>query len=592
MAKYEFYLTDDAGRRITLLKNIAFASLSRTIMGYGTFHIGIPFKDFNVFPAFLPDRRVEVWRSPAHGATMRREGSFLLRKYNVYTREEDAVQIIEFYGRSPLDILRRQHVTSTTLANYSKTNMIDDMQKEIVRENFISPVQTAPSGELSCDGDESDGPIVSHTFFAQNVLDILKDLRDMSFSLNKITDTDRRIFFDVVEGSPLSNGGFGYTFRTYADLRGTDRTGGVIFSVENGNMKSPSYFEDYLDSITQASILNLSTPAANGSATSPDATLSRWNTIVGAQQSSEITAALNNAKANALLREQEAEIAFNATFLDSPGSNQQPRSLYGVDWDLGDLLPVQYAGKNFNSEVSTVYLSVNEKGEENIVGLSSPRVVQPAQAEPESPDAEISFLDESSDETDLTTYTFASMNFGVAAAGRYIIVEVIGWAGAARTVTSVTVGGVAATLVKTQANGNARMSMYVALVPTGTTGSVVVVFSGAMVRAGVALWRAININPVAEATGGSTAAPMTADLAVSAGSVQVGCAWTFTNGATATWSGTNGMTEDFDTPFSGSSLSEFTGASRTSPAAVTVTATCTVTTSSSPAYVSASFAKA
>lgn len=378
MAKYEFWLTDDSGQRITLLKNAAFMSMSRTLLGYGTFHIGLPFRDFKVFPAFQVDRRVEVWRSPAHGATSRREGSFFLRKYNVYTRDEDGVEIIEFYGRSPIDILRRQAVTSTTAANYSKTDFIDDMMKAIVRENFISPAQTAPSGEFSCDGDESLGPTVSHTFFAQNVLDVLKDLRDMSISLNKIGDDDMRIYFDVVEGNPLSNGGFGYTFRTYAGLRGTDRTDGVIFSLENGNLKSPSYFEDHLDSTTVASILNLTTPALNGSATSPDAKLSRWNSIVSAQQSSEATVALNNAKAAALLREGEADLALNVTFVDSPGSDVQPRSLYGVDWDLGDLLPVRYAGKDFNAEVEIVYVSVNEKGDENIVGISSPRVITPS----------------------------------------------------------------------------------------------------------------------------------------------------------------------------------------------------------------------
>lgn len=379
MAEYEVYLTDDSGRRITILNNFAFLSISRTTLGYGTLHIGIPFRDFNVFPAFLPDRRIETWRSPAHGATMRREGSFLLRKYNVYTREEDNLEMIEFYGRSPIDILRRQHVVSTTAANYSKTNEVDDMMKEIVTENFITPQQTAPSGELSVDGTQALGPSISHTFFGQNVLDILKELRDISFSLNESAVINRRIYFDVVEGSPLANGGFGYIFRTYADLRGIDRTDGTIFSVENGNMKSASYYEDYLDSFTIASILNFSNPATNGSAESPDRYISRWGDIVRAQQSSEASADLNDSKANDLLQDGKSDRAFNATFLDSPGSNQQPRSLYGVDWDLGDLLPVRYARKDFITEVVTVYISVNEKGEENIVGISSPRIILPTQ---------------------------------------------------------------------------------------------------------------------------------------------------------------------------------------------------------------------
>lgn len=388
MAIYEFYLTDDAGRRITILKNIAFASISRAVKGYGTCHIGIPFQAFNVRPVFLPDRRLEVWRSPKNGATLRREGSFFLRKFNVYTREEDNVQIIEFYGRSPIDILRRQSVTSTTLAKYQKTDFIDDMMKEIVSENFVSPAQTAPSGELTVDGEESLGPSISHSFFSQNVLDVLKDLQDISITLSKEDSSNLRIYFDVIEGSPLSSGGYGYTFRTYANLRGTDRITGKVFSVENGNVKAPSYYEDHLDSFTVASILNLSTPAANGSATSPDATLSRWNTIVSAQQSSETTAALNESKADSVLQDGEAEKSFNVTILDSPGSNRQPRSLYGVDWDLGDLLPVRYADKNINVEVNTVYLSVDEDGKENIVGMTTPRIETPAAA-PEPPNLRI-----------------------------------------------------------------------------------------------------------------------------------------------------------------------------------------------------------
>lgn len=373
MADYEVYLTDDSGRRIALLNKIAFLSITRLVMGYGTLHIGIPFQEFKIYPAFLPDRRIEVWRSPRHGATLREEGSFFLRKYNVYTREEDSVEIIEFWGRSPIDILRRQTVTSSTPSKYNKTDFVDDMMKDIVTENFISPVQTAPSGELSVDGTEGKGPSISHSFYGQNVLDILKDLRDISISLNEEDDANNRIYFDVVRGSPLAGGGFGYLFRTYANLRGTDRTKGTVYSVGNGNLRSPSYFEDHLDSETHAIVLSQTSSALNADVSSPDRYLSRWNDIRVSQQSSEDSTALNTAKANQMLQQGKAEKALNVTFVDSPGSNRQPRSLYSVDWDLGDLLPVHYARKNFNAEVAAVYISVNENGEENIVGKSNPR---------------------------------------------------------------------------------------------------------------------------------------------------------------------------------------------------------------------------
>lgn len=378
MAEYEVYLTDDAGRRITIIENFAFLSISRLVKGYGTVHIGIPFRDFKVYPAFLPDRRIEVWRSPRHGATLREEGSFFLRKYNVYTRE-DGLEIIEFWGRSPLDILRRQTVVSSTPSKYNKTDFIDDMMKEIVTENFISPAQTAPSGELSVDGTDGKGPSISHSFYGTNVLDVLKDLRDISISLNEQDSDNRRIYFDVVRGSPLNSGGFGYIFRTYADLRGTDRTNDVEFSVENGNLSAPSYFEDHLDSETHATVLSQTSSALNGDVSSADRYLSRWNDIRVSQQSAEGSAALNTAKANQMLQQGRAEKALNVTFVDSPGSSRQPRSLYGVDWDLGDLLPVRYAGKIFNVEVAAVHISINENGEENIVGKSNPRVVTQAE---------------------------------------------------------------------------------------------------------------------------------------------------------------------------------------------------------------------
>ena len=373
MKNYEVYLTDDAGHRITLLNNFAFISISRTVTGYGTLHIGIPFDDFKIRPVFLPDRRIEVWRSPGHGFAMREEGSFFLRKYNVYTREEDNVEIVEFWGRSPIDILRRQPVTSSTPSQYNKTAAIDDMMKEIVTENFITTPQTAPVGELTVDGDEGIGPTISHSFYGQNVLDVLKDLCDISISQNEADPSVERIYFDVVRGAPLDNGGFGYIFRTFAGLRGSNRTKGTVFSIDNGNMRSPSYFEDHLDSVTMATVLSQVSANLDGSAQHPDRYLSRWNDIRVSQQSGESSTNINDARANQMLQDGKSEKSLNVTFLDSPGSSVQPRSLYGVDWDLGDLLPVHYADLVFTSEVKVVYVSVDDGGKENIVGMSQLR---------------------------------------------------------------------------------------------------------------------------------------------------------------------------------------------------------------------------
>jgi len=209
-----------------------------------------------------------------------------------------------------------------------------------------------------------------------------------------------------------------------------------------------------------------------------------------------------------------------------------------------------------------------------------------------APDAIIAFLQATQIGTDLTTYTFSGQNFGTANTARYIIVSISGRAAAARTISSVTIGGVSASAVVSNpsADGTNRAAIYVAAVPTGTSGDVVITWSAGMVRCQIGLYSALNINPTAESMGTSTADPLTSNLAASAGSVQVAIGHT-DGTATATWSGTNGLTEDFDAQL-GDATGRYSGASRASAAAVTSTATCTWTSSTRPVYVAASFAKA
>ena len=359
---HEFWLCDDAGKRITLLKKFAFASYSRSSRGLGVIQFGLPLEEYLAFvpTVFQPDMRIDVWRSPEYGYAKRRESSYFLRKYRIYDREEDGMRTIEFYGRSPLDILRRWSVYSTLEANYKKTDYIDDMMKSIVTQEFITGAHCVPAGEFSVDGDTSLGPSVTHSFLGKTVRDVCDELKAISYSKYADDPTNRRILYDVVEGAGQTNG-FGYVFRTYADLRGVDRTKGLVFSPENGNLKSTEYYEDFLDQVTVAQV-------GATQVSDPDTTLSRWNSIMNYKANSSTDAAVRTADANKMLAEEGKDISFGAYFLSTPGSPTQPRSLYGVDWDFGDLLPVQYAGVNLNAEVEIVWVSVDEMGQENIVG--------------------------------------------------------------------------------------------------------------------------------------------------------------------------------------------------------------------------------
>lgn len=390
MAAYELWLTDDAGRRIGLIKKPFYFSYSRTTVGFGSLELGMSYAELLTMasPYFLPDRRVEVWRTPGRGYPLRREDVFLLRKPYIYTRD-DSVQAIRFYGRNGVDLLARRFVIQNAgSAAAKKTDEIDDMMKAIVRQQMLygsaldenSAVDNTlawPQNEFLVAADVSLGPSVTRSFEGRKVLDILNDLRDASFQLNLESSTSRKIYFDVIpyDVSGLSttfSSPLGWQFVTFADQRGTDRTTGQEFSLANNNIKAPSYSISHLEEVTAVTVKGQGTGESRSYQRVEDASrmaASRWNRVhvvlsaSNEPSSSGLTAAGNSELAQGLPVEE-----FPVTVLDVPESRDTPRSLYGLDWDLGDIIPVSYAGKQFNVELRTIHVSVDENGQETITG--------------------------------------------------------------------------------------------------------------------------------------------------------------------------------------------------------------------------------
>lgn len=203
-----------------------------------------------------------------------------------------------------------------------------------------------------------------------------------------------------------------------------------------------------------------------------------------------------------------------------------------------------------------------------------------------------SYLQSASNTTDLDTYTFTNQNLGEVSPARYIIVAVytrdtgVG----AKTITSVTVGGVAATIVKQEQNADTNSNicgLAIALVPTGTTGDVVVVFSEVVIRAAISLYRATDIDPIPIDSGSSTATVPTYDIDVAAGGFVIGV-----GGSSATSAVWVGITENIDTVVEGGLL--ITSASSSFASAQTnLTLSCTFSgTNSNPVGVFASWRSA
>lgn len=413
---YEIWLSDDSGNRIALLSDYAFLSYSRSAIGFGTLEIGLPYLPLakRLSPVFQPDRMIEVWRSPDTGYPLRLEQVYFLRKPKIYTRQ-DGMQLIVFYGRDPKDLLRRRYVVQASGTSWTrKTDYADDMMKEIVTEQMlhdsaldpdgvVDNSRAYPDGEFFVQGELSLGPTLIQNFADRNVLDVLKDIRDATEQKALEDVANRKIYFDVVplsygtreiaildeedstlaildeagypildETSSPNSSHIGFRFETFAGLRGQDRTQGVIFSQENNNLKDPYYTKSHLEEINTIIVKGFGRGDSREYDMLEDNNLvnaSRWNRCEGYVDASNEPDQTNLADAgrDALWKGAPDE-EISAVFLNVPGGPDSPRSLYGVDWDMGDLLPVEYAGRRFNVEVEIVYVSLNESGEENISG--------------------------------------------------------------------------------------------------------------------------------------------------------------------------------------------------------------------------------
>ena len=147
-----------------------------------------------------------------------------------------------------------------------------------------------------------------------------------------------------------------------------------------------------------------------------------------------------------------------------------------------------------------------------------------------------------SSNSDASSYTFSAQAIGAAASDRYVLVGIAARNSSDVALNSVSIGGVSATSVVSATASGSRAAFYIANVPTGTTGDVVVTFASTMLRCAIGVWRVDGLTsttPTDSTT--NTTDPFAANINISAGGAAFGLA--YTNGAQTSISWTN-LTSD------------------------------------------------
>lgn len=275
----------------------------------------------------------------------------------------DNNRIFTSYSRGLLDLIKRRSIRyySDTVGSAKGPGAADDVIKEYVEEN-AGALSLVTNGRV-VDGvtpgldvapDLSEGPIWSGAHAWDNLLDAITSIGD---PLN--------VDFDVVWGgldSPTT-----FTFTTYYPQQGTDRREGTAnpftFSPEMGNMSNPNYTESRTEEITSALVLGPGEDTLRDTTlrTSPETTASPWNVVEeDIDASNTDTEAGLNAVGDGLLHDKRAAISFNFDVI------QTPKSTYGKDYFLGDIVTARFDDVSTGVQIKGVHLNLAPGSGESI----------------------------------------------------------------------------------------------------------------------------------------------------------------------------------------------------------------------------------
>jgi len=160
------------------------------------------------------------------------------------------------------------------------------------------------------------------------------------------------------------------------------------------------------------------------------------------------------------------------------------------------------------------------------------------------PDASVTYAAQTSSTTAGSSFSFSSVAFSSTASDRLIVVSVGATAANQRTVSRVTIGGVSATGYE-NANRLRHGSLWVAAVPSGTTGTVDVNFSGSVDNCHIGVWALYGISSAVPRESNQVSGSYTnnsSTLNTAKGGVSIAAAVS-AGAVTITWTG---LTENFD----------------------------------------------
>jgi len=353
------WLDSALGERLQLLDTYSELRLVRNVNGLGGWSLVLPGPVERW--SLQIDQMVELWRIDEAGVQTLQTVGFLR---SIRAEEEGDSDQLVIGGPDCLALLDDRIVAYRSGSPQAKkSGPADNVMKAIVRENLGSLAEAArdlTSYGFSVEENQSAGPTISKAFAFRNVLEVLVEISDATRAMGT------PVLFDVV---PLwrETARLGFEFRTYVGQRGLRRTydtdQAAIFGREWGNLLQPQLLRDHLDerTVVYAGGQGRGRKRRLVQATSDQLGRSPWSRReLFAHATQDATTAELTATAQARLRGQRAQLRFTGQLLSTP------QTVYGRDWQLGDLVSIVYNSQVLAGEVRSVRFEVDGSGAETI----------------------------------------------------------------------------------------------------------------------------------------------------------------------------------------------------------------------------------
>ena len=318
-------------------------NIPRGLMQYDQFSVG------DIF---------EVWREKGGVLELQNETAYFLQNWEMYADSEGAEYIQLTCSDANWLLDTAVVIAYSTSAPADKTDIPDDMMKEIVREQLGSLADADRQKLLVAPDLSAAGASISKSFAYRNVLTVLQELCEVAQEKNGIW-----LGFDVIRTAPGV-----FEFRTYTGQRGVNhnRHSGDPRMVgrQYGNL-SESTFGTYHGDERNFVVVG-------GQGEDLDRELvyrwnydrwhaSKWNRREHFKDSrdDESTAALE-ADGDAALDEFKPKQLLTGTLHDTPGMQ------YNIHYQFGDVLSVEAFGYFVDCRVKSVRVKVDQDGGEQL----------------------------------------------------------------------------------------------------------------------------------------------------------------------------------------------------------------------------------